>query len=176
MRRENAVQILRDDHKRVRGLFRQFEAADMRAHEMESGVASQIFMELEIHFHVEQEVFYPAYRDVADVDGKLWTDQAWDEHQSMQAMIDELRKLDVDNESYRAKFRRLIDAAELHMGEEEDRIFPTAEVLLEKYLMGLGDKITALRNEYLNFPQYRSAHPEFVQDPHGGEQKRKHAA
>ena len=53
----NAIELLREDHQKVKDLFQHFE-------EMESGDKKEIvattLYELEIHMTVEEEIFYPA--------------------------------------------------------------------------------------------------------------------
>ena len=62
-RSTDAIQMLKDDHRKVETLFDQFL-------EEESGkkqqIAQQIFHELEVHSTLEEELFYPAFQSQAD--------------------------------------------------------------------------------------------------------------
>ena len=54
---QDAVQLLKADHKHVRKLFEQFHDA---LDEEKSTIASRLFTELEIHSKLEEELLYPA--------------------------------------------------------------------------------------------------------------------
>lgn len=62
-RSTDAIQMLKDDHRKVETLFDQFL-------EEESGkkqqIAQQIFHELEVHSTLEEELFYPAFQNQAN--------------------------------------------------------------------------------------------------------------
>ncbi len=54
---QDAVQLLKADHKQVRKLFEQFHAA---SDDDKQSIARRLFVELEIHSKLEEELFYPA--------------------------------------------------------------------------------------------------------------------
>jgi hemerythrin superfamily protein len=54
---QDAVQLLKADHKEVRKLFEQFHGA---SDDEKGSIASRLFTELDIHSKVEEELFYPA--------------------------------------------------------------------------------------------------------------------
>lgn len=53
----DAVQMLKADHKRVKQLFERFHAAPADEQPL---IARQLFIDLEIHTKLEEELFYPA--------------------------------------------------------------------------------------------------------------------
>ena len=55
----SAVELLREDHQKVRDLFEEFEGADNRSRQR---IADQAMMELEIHAKLEEGLVYPAIR------------------------------------------------------------------------------------------------------------------
>src|SRR5215203_4189783 len=61
------IKLLKDDHKKVKALFREFEAAGDRAHQKKQKIAEQVFTELEVHTTIEEEIFYPALQAKAYV-------------------------------------------------------------------------------------------------------------
>jgi hypothetical protein len=172
------TQMLRDDHKRIRGLFRQFEAIGLRANEMERGVMDEIFMELEIHAAVEEEVFYAALISALQQGGSRMTlspsaiDLCFEEHRAVQATIDRLRKLTLGSERFNDLFEDLIESVEAHITEEEAEVLPEAESVLRTELPELATRIEELRAHLTQEPRYRDARPKVVQNPNGGEQKR----
>jgi hemerythrin superfamily protein len=54
---QDAVQLLKADHKQVRKLFEQFHAA---ADDDKAAIARRLFTELEIHSKLEEELLYPS--------------------------------------------------------------------------------------------------------------------
>lgn len=60
----NAVQMLEQDHRAVERLFKEFASGDATRKEE---VARKIFQELEAHATLEEEIFYPALRNQADL-------------------------------------------------------------------------------------------------------------
>lgn len=62
-RSADAIQMLKDDHRKVEALFDRFL-------EEESGkkqqIAQQIFHELDVHATLEEELFYPAFQSQSD--------------------------------------------------------------------------------------------------------------
>ncbi|RYZ63963.1 MAG: hemerythrin domain-containing protein, partial [Proteobacteria bacterium] len=62
----DAIALLKNDHREVEELFAQFEKArdDNRKWE----IAQQVCNELKIHSMIEEEIFYPATKDVVEED------------------------------------------------------------------------------------------------------------
>jgi len=118
----NALQMLREDHRKVEELFEQFEGADNRSRQ---GIGNQILTELEIHATLEEILIYPAIREAIDEDDMM--DEALEEHHVVERMIKELRKLQPKDERYRAKFKVLSEIVKHHVEEEESEILPKAE-------------------------------------------------
>ena len=58
---QDAIAMLKADHQKVRDLFHQYEA--MRDPSAKREVAEQVFMELETHAQLEENVFYPAVNE-----------------------------------------------------------------------------------------------------------------
>ena len=55
----DAITLLKTDHRKVKNLFARYESAgNFRTKLL---LAEQVFTELELHAHLEEKVFYPAY-------------------------------------------------------------------------------------------------------------------
>lgn len=119
----SVTNILREDHKKVKGLFDEFEhAKDAKAKQriVETAVA-----ELEVHSKLEEELIYPEIRaEIADDD---LMDEALEEHHVVHGMIGELKKMKPGDERYDAKFTVLAESVRHHIKEEESEMFPKAE-------------------------------------------------
>src|SRR5437667_107439 len=72
----DAVEMLRDDHRRVHELFQEFDATTDE-HDKKQ-LAETALLELQIHAALEEELFYPAARAVCENDALL--DRAEEEH------------------------------------------------------------------------------------------------
>jgi iron-sulfur cluster repair protein YtfE (RIC family) len=176
MEKLRATQLLRDDHKRITGLFRQIESVDLRAPDMKRGVRDQIFMELEVHGRIEEELFYPQLLNSAtseDIKGRVTT--AMNDHIDISTLIAELRKVDIDDEQFILKFSDLIETVEPHLTLEEADLFHEAERLLGDRLEELGIQMQLRRQALIEQPRFEGARAFEVQNPRGGEQKRRTA-
>jgi hemerythrin superfamily protein len=117
----NALQLLREDHRRVRELFREFERADKRGREP---IAEAAMRELEAHSKLEEQVFYPSVRgEVENPDLIIRFEEA---HSIVDAILGEL-KLMPSGARFDAKFKLLIRSVEDHIREEEKDLFPHLE-------------------------------------------------
>jgi len=144
----DAITVLKQDHRTVRGLFRKFEQAGKRATTEKQRIADQLFNELEIHATLEQEVFYPAVRDAAGGKGRDLVLEALAEHDAVTNLISELKKYTSDDDEYDAKFTVLEENVTHHMDEEEGRMFPYAQKTLdETQLKDLGRQMADRTHE-----------------------------
>jgi hemerythrin superfamily protein len=126
----NIIDMLKADHRKVQELFHQYEAAGGRSTQQQRGIAEQIFTELEVHSTLEEEIFYPAVRTKLDQEGQELVDDSLEDHQTVKALITELRALNPNDEQFATKLEELRENVEEHVGEEEDEMFPEAQEAL----------------------------------------------
>lgn len=169
-----AIRFLLNDHKTIKGLFRQIETVDLRAPEMKPGVAEELFMEVEVHSAIEEEFLYPVVLENGDENLRGQVLQSLDDHRSLRDQIRDLRKLPIASPEFDNGIDELIEAFELHAEEEERDLFPRVEREFADRLAGVAGRMQDRRQDLVSHPRYKRAQPEFAQDPHGGEQKRKH--
>ena len=127
MASENAVaagvvDMLKEDHNKVKDLFEQFESAEGRER---SQIAATAIQELEIHAALEEKLIYPAIREEIDEDDMM--NEAVEEHHVVHVLIKELKKLKPNDPKFQAKFKVLGELVKHHIEEEEDEILPKAE-------------------------------------------------
>jgi hemerythrin-like domain-containing protein len=131
----DALQMLRDDHKRLKDLFKQFEDADDPR--SKGSIVDRALSELEMHAELEKEIFYPAVRKEADPDdGQM--DEAEEEHHVAKLLIAELRKMKPGAARYDAKFTVLAENVKHHIDEEESEMLPKAAELGMERMNQLG--------------------------------------
>lgn len=140
----DALQMLADDHRTVETLFEKFDNA--RSASAKQKIVRQICEELTIHAMIEEQVFYPAVRDIVADD---MMDEAQVEHDSAKALILSLRDADPGDPFYEAKVSVLKEQVEHHVYEEERQrgsIF--AQVRKADFdLDAIGAEMAALKQE-----------------------------
>lgn len=114
--KNDAIALLKADHRKVEGLFEKVEnTKDSRAR---TKLVKEICTELVVHTMVEEEIFYPACT------GEIKEDtvhEAYVEHDGAKVIIAELLQGSSDNEFYDAKVKVLSELIKHHVHEEEQR-------------------------------------------------------
>jgi len=147
-RPEDAIEMLRADHQKVRNLFQDYEKAqDQKA---KRKIAQQVFVELEIHAQLEENVFYPAFKQEADQEGKQLVAESLQEHQRVKDLIEELREFDADDEMFDIKFHELMENVEHHVEEEESEMLPEADQVLAEQAEELMDEMQEVKRQLLS--------------------------
>jgi hemerythrin superfamily protein len=111
---QDAVALLKADHRKVEGLFKKAEKAKGGAKEK---LVAQICNELIIHTLLEEEIFYPACRG-EDVEEDMM-DEAQVEHDGAKVLINDLMEAGSDSPMYDAKVQVLSEYIKHHVKEEE---------------------------------------------------------
>jgi hemerythrin-like domain-containing protein len=139
--------MLKDDHRKVKGLFRQYEAASGGREKRQ--IAGQIFTELEVHTKLEEELFYPAVKQKGGSEGEEMVAEAVEEHHVVDVLIKELKNMSTTEDQYDAKMTVLIENVEHHIEEEESEMLPDAEAKLGGEAMELGKKMEERKQKLL---------------------------
>ena len=118
----DAIVLLKNDHKEVERLFKEFERAATSA-ERKGQIAKQVSRLLTAHTYVENEVMYPQVRALVPTleDDIL---ESYEEHHIVDVLLKELASLGPDDEAFEPKFTVLIENVRHHVKEEEDEWFP----------------------------------------------------
>ncbi len=128
----NAIAMLKEDHRKVKGLFEEFEHAEEAS--AKRRIVATTIAELRVHAAVEEEIFYPALREAIDEEEKV--DEAEEEHHVMKLVLSELEKMAPGDERYDAKYKVLAESVKHHVEEEESEIFPEVEDKLDQPELG----------------------------------------
>ncbi len=145
----NAIELLKDDHQKVKKLFREYEELGDRAHKSKQRIAEQVFMELDIHARLEEEIFYPAVDAKASKEGKKLVDEANEEHHVVKMLIAEMQALQAGEDQFDAKFKVLAENVEHHIEEEEGEMFPDAEKKLGQEMSQLAERMLQRKQELM---------------------------
>lgn len=148
----DAISLLKRQHKDVKGLFKKVEKAS-RASERRQ-LMDQIVTALEAHAAIEEEMFYPAVRELGTKKGEEMVDEAFEEHHVVKLVLAELPKVDPDDDRFDAKMTVLSELVEHHVEEEETEMFKLAKKIGEDELDALGERMMA------RFEQLRARGPQ----------------
>lgn len=119
-----ATALLKEDHRRVRALFDEFEAAKSRPAKLK--IVRAALTELKVHAAIEEELFYPAVRKPV---GKEVMNEADEEHHVAKLLIAELDAMDGTESHFDAKFTVLAENVRHHIKEEENEMLPKARAV-----------------------------------------------
>ena len=122
---QDAIKLLTADHKEVKGLFGDYQKlVDADADDAEKeALAQKICTLLTVHATVEEELFYPAAREVLGDDEDL-VDEAAVEHASAKDLIAQIEESSPEEALYDAKVKVLGEYVDHHVKEEEGEMFP----------------------------------------------------
>ncbi|WP_329535407.1 hemerythrin domain-containing protein [Streptomyces sp. NBC_01450] len=143
----DGIVLLKEDHKTVEKLFKQFEEADEGAHAEKRKIADQVIEELTTHTWIEEKIFYPAARE-ADPDTKDDVLESVEEHHVVLWMLSELKDLDPADERFDAKMTVLMENVRHHVEEEEKEWFPDVRKAMGRNrLTELGEQMEAAKKK-----------------------------
>ncbi|MGL4312759.1 MAG: hemerythrin domain-containing protein, partial [Sphingomonas sp.] len=111
---KDAVELIKEDHRRVEKLFDQFQQS--RNFNQKKRLVEQICIELNTHTLVEEQIFYPACRGKVEDD---LLDEAQVEHDGCKQLIMELQNSSPVDQYYEAKVKVLSEYVRHHVAEEE---------------------------------------------------------
>jgi hemerythrin superfamily protein len=141
----DAIVLLKEDHKVVEKLFKQFEAAGEAAFASKKAIVDKIIAALTQHAFIEETTFYPAARKAvpATEDHVL---ESVEEHHVVVWLLSELARTDPHDERFDAKVAVLIENVRHHVREEEDDWFPQVrQAMGRKRLQELGEQMNAAK-------------------------------
>ena len=153
----DAIVMLKDDHKQIRKVFRDFEKAGPDAHAAKGRAVDRMIELLTVHTYLENEVMYPRVRELLpDVEDDVL--ESYEEHHVADVLVVELSGMKPTDERFDAKTTVLIENVEHHMEEEEEEWFPKVrEGLGRKVLQEIGAEMAALRKKAPTRPSQPSA-------------------
>src|SRR5688572_8684504 len=153
----DAIVLLKEDHKTVKRLFREYQAAGDRAVKMKAAIATQILEALTVHTYLENEVMYPEVRRMLpDLEQDIL--ESYEEHHVADVLCLELSTMSPDDERFDAKMAVLIENVTHHIEEEEQEWFPKVrEGLGRKPLQEMGARMVEMRAKAPRRPSQPSA-------------------
>lgn len=146
---QNAIEMLEADHDSVRELLRKLTETTARAVKTRLELLQKISNELAIHTQLEEEIFYPAFKDADGKSHDLMFFEAREEHRAVEELVlPDLAKTQPDSESFSGRAKVLKELVEHHAQEEEEEMFPAArKTLSTEQLNELGERMRERKRE-----------------------------
>lgn len=153
----DAIVLLKEDHKEIRKLFADFENAGENAHKTKGKIVHRIIELLTVHTYLENEIMYPRVRELLPA---LEEDilESYEEHHVADVLVMELYGMQPEHERFDAKTTVLIENVRHHIEEEEDEWFPKVrEGLGRKQLQEIGEEMLEAKKTAPREPSQPSA-------------------
>jgi hypothetical protein len=117
-------ELLKQEHERIGGLLRTLTAEGRKG-----GAFEQLRVHLELHMQGEEEHVYPELRTVGLQEEML---RALEEHHIIKILLGELQDMSGGEEAWLPKSKVLVEQVEHHLGQEQSKVFPLAEVRISR--------------------------------------------
>ena len=135
------TKFLKKQHREVEALFKQVEKTENPRQRRE--LLGRIKAALDLHMMLEEEIFYPAIRELGTDKAEEMVLEAFEEHHVAKLVAAELPKVDPEDERFEAKMTVLSELIEHHVDEEENEMFKLAKKLGKDTLEEVGDRMAA---------------------------------
>jgi hemerythrin superfamily protein len=124
----DGISLLKKDHAEVRSLLNKLNKTTGHDGAQRQELLGQIEQSVKAHTTIEEEIFYPAFRETvrSNTGDKLYL-EALEEHHVVDLVMAELKETDRDLNEFAAKAKVLKDLIEHHAQEEEKQMFPKAQ-------------------------------------------------
>lgn len=145
----DAIQLLKNDHQAVKGLLEELTQTTSRAVKRRTALLKEIQVNLQAHTTIEEEIFYPAFRDAGSKEEAKMYFEALEEHRAAEDLVlPDLINTQPDSEQFSGRAKVLKELIEHHIQEEEKEMFKQAKQLLDKNeLQELGERMAERKQE-----------------------------
>ncbi len=125
----DAIKLLTADHAEVKKLFKDYDklAEDGAEAAERQPLAELICTLLTVHASIEEDIFYPAAREVLEAEELDLVDEADVEHASAKDLIAQIRAASPDDDHYDARVKVLGEYIDHHVKEEQSELFPAVK-------------------------------------------------
>jgi iron-sulfur cluster repair protein YtfE (RIC family) len=125
----NALELLKEDHRKVEHLFGKVKATEEDEHKE---LFEKIKAELDVHTHIEETIFYPKIKDSENEELEDLVAEGFQEHYAAKELLREISSLVDDSEAFEPKLKVLMESVTHHVQEEEGEMFPKIEEIFDE--------------------------------------------
>lgn len=147
----DAIQLLKADHTKVRALLAEMAETTTRALKKRADLLDEIRVNLKAHAQIEEEIFYPAFKQAGDKEEAKMYFEAMEEHRAAgDLVLPDLLNTDTGSEKFSGRAKVLKELVEHHVKEEEEEMFKEAKKLFSKVeLNELGARMEQRKGELI---------------------------
>jgi len=150
----NALELMKQDHRKVTALFHEIDATDDTTRHKE--LFKEIKDEVETFANLEETLFYPTlgrHEGLQEI-----VREAYEEHRQMRILIRDIERLIEANQHFDRKLHMLGDNLEHHFEEEENVMFTRAKRIFDNEELDLlGEDLEIAKERFRVVFQKRSA-------------------
>ena len=127
----DAIELLKQDHEKVKKLLEELSNTTERAVKKRTELLQKVALELEVHTTLEEEDFYPAFKQAGGKDEAKMYHEAKEEHRAVEALVlPDLLNTDPGTVEFSGRLKVLKELLEHHIEEEEEEMFKEAQKLM----------------------------------------------
>ena len=83
----NAIDLLLEDHKRVKAILNQLSDSTERAVKKRTELLNKLEMEITIHTRLEEEILYPVFKKAGGKEQAVMYHEAKEEHRTVDSLV-----------------------------------------------------------------------------------------
>ncbi len=121
------VRLLKKQHREVESLFKKIGNAAGAGERRR--LLGEISQKLKLHTKIEEEIFYPAVREIETKKAEEMVLEAYEEHHVVKLVLADLLNVDPEDDRFEAKMTVLEELVKHHVEEEEDEMFKLVDKL-----------------------------------------------
>ena len=142
----DALSILKSDHREVKRLLKKLN--DRTFADDSQQLLAEIQSMLKAHTQMEEEIFYPAFKEAVEESDQHIYFEAVEEHGLVDAVLPKFDPSDTESPEFEALAKVLQDLVTHHIKEEEDQMFTKARKALgEDGLREVGERMRAFKQQ-----------------------------
>src|SRR5690606_38016055 len=147
----NAIELLKQDHEKVKKLLEDISNTTERAFKKRAELLQKIALELQAHTTIEEEIFYPAFREAGERDELKMYHEATQGHRDVEGLVrPALLAPAPGTEEFCGRVKVLKELREHHNEEEEEEMSTQGrELLSEEGLTTLGKAMKEKKMEVM---------------------------
>ena len=144
----NAIELLTEDHERVKDILTRLTESTERAVKTRTELLQKLEMEVTIHTQLEEQILYPAFKEAGVKEEVKMYYEAKEEHRAVDSLVlPDLKATDPASLEFSGRAKVCKELLEHHIEEEEEEMFATARELFdEARLEEMGQQMNELKN------------------------------